>query len=166
MRNWYVVYTQANSELKALNNLMRQGFHAYLPQFKKTRRHARKTDTVLRPLFPRYLFVSLDLAQDRWRSILSTYGVNNLVGNRNGPEVVPTSLVETLQSRRDDGGAIHPLRLRGYEQGDPLKVEDGVFAGNIAELAELDDDERVTVLMSLLGREVRVQLPLEAVSAI
>ena len=42
-------------------------------------RHARKILNVRAPLFPGYLFVSLDLTRDRWRSINSTYGVLGLI---------------------------------------------------------------------------------------
>lgn len=58
--NWYAVYTQAGKERFALQNLANQGFEAYLPSYRKRRRHARRVDTVLAPLFPRYLFVRMD----------------------------------------------------------------------------------------------------------
>lgn len=164
MNRWYVVYTQANNEMKALSNLLRQGFSAYVPQIKKLRRHARKTESVLRPLFPRYLFVSMDLSQQRWRSILSTYGVSSLVGNDRGPEAVPQGLVEAIQARESDAGAVHPLRLRGVSPGEHVRIESGAFADQLATLKDLDDNDRVTVLMNLLGREVTVRLPLETVS--
>lgn len=164
MNRWYVVYTQANAELKALNNLVRQGFTAYLPQFKKIRRHARKSEMVLRPLFPRYLFVAFDVERDRWRSILSTYGVANIVGNRSCPEAVPDALVEMLQAHKNDAGSIHPLRLRGIAEGTSVQIEEGIFAGSAATLAEMQDEDRVTVLMNIFGRETSINLPLEAIS--
>ena len=58
---WYVVQTQANAEHKAVAHLGRQGFTTYLPRYLKRRRHARRVDIVPRPLFPRYLFVSIDV---------------------------------------------------------------------------------------------------------
>jgi transcriptional antiterminator RfaH len=72
MKQWYVVNTKAREETKALFNLKRQGFNPYLPQYKKTRRHARRTDTVLAPLFPKYLFVKFDLDMENWSWFLST----------------------------------------------------------------------------------------------
>ena len=59
---WYVVHTHPRAEAKALLNLDRQGFSCYLPRYLKRRRHARRLETVAAPLFPRYLFVALDLA--------------------------------------------------------------------------------------------------------
>ena len=70
-RDWYVVHTQPHAEDKAIFNLRRQGFETYLPKYLRTRRHARRTEQVARPLFPRYLFVALDLAVQPWRAIQS-----------------------------------------------------------------------------------------------
>jgi transcriptional antiterminator RfaH len=58
---WYVVQTQINAEAKAARNLLRQGFAIYLPRYLKRRSHARKIEKVPAPLFPRYLFVQIDL---------------------------------------------------------------------------------------------------------
>ena len=50
---WFVVYTQPLKETVAKQHLEEQGYDVYLPMFKKTRRHARRIDEVLQPLFPR-----------------------------------------------------------------------------------------------------------------
>ena len=76
---WYVAHTQPHAENKAAVHLGRQGFVTYLPRYLKRRRHARRVDVVSAPLFPRYLFVQIDTAVQRWRSIYSTFGVSQLV---------------------------------------------------------------------------------------
>jgi transcriptional antiterminator RfaH len=77
--NWYVVQTQPNAERKAVVHLARQGFETYLPRYRKSKRHARRTQIVAAPLFPRYLLVSVDLASLRWGSLRSTVGVSGLL---------------------------------------------------------------------------------------
>jgi transcriptional antiterminator RfaH len=66
---WYAVYTQARMEKWARSNLWERGFKVYLPLYHKERRHARKTDWVSAPLFPRYLFVAADPQSRQQRSI-------------------------------------------------------------------------------------------------
>ena len=80
MRRWYAVHTQPQAEGKAEFNLRRQGFEVYCPRLRKQRRHARRIDTVLTPLFPRYLFTALDVDEQPWRAINGTFGVVHLVG--------------------------------------------------------------------------------------
>ena len=87
---WYVVQTQVNGETKAAQNLLRQDYEIYLPRYMKRRRHARKVDFVAKPLFPRYLFVAIDIATQRWPlDPRSTFGVSRLVTNGDDPAAVP-----------------------------------------------------------------------------
>src|SRR5580704_5349065 len=101
---WYVVHTHVHAEAKAAFHLMRQGYLTYLPRYLKKRRHARRTDTVAAPLFPRYLFVSFDRGTRLWRSIQSTIGVSHLVCNGDEPAVVSARVVEDLRNREDPQG--------------------------------------------------------------
>ena len=94
---WYVVHTHPRAEAKALLNLDRQGFTCYLPRYLKRRRHARRVETVAAALFPRYLFVDLDLATQQWWPIRSTFGVADLVFN--GGQPAPVSAESFKPSR-------------------------------------------------------------------
>src|ERR1700722_9013872 len=87
---WYLVHTLPRSEERARLHLEEgQGFRTHLPQILKTVRHARKLRMVRAPLFPRYLFVILDLGRDRWLSVRSTFGVSNLFTCEDRPIPVP-----------------------------------------------------------------------------
>ena len=57
-----MVYSRPGLETRALTNLKRQEYNVWLPLYRKKRRHARKLEKVLRPLFPRYLFINFDPA--------------------------------------------------------------------------------------------------------
>src|SRR5580704_8784211 len=101
---WYVVQTQAHAELKAAAHLARQDFAVYLPRYLRRRRHARRSEIVATPLFPRYVFVAIDRLTQRWRAIQSTIGVAHLISNSDGPAPVPEFVIEELRSREDESG--------------------------------------------------------------
>src|SRR6266571_1775722 len=103
---WYVVQTQVNAETKAACNLVRQGFEIYLPRYLKRRSHARKIEKIAAPLFPRYLFVRIDMQTQRWRSIQSTFGVSRLVCNGSDPVPVAPQVFSSLKVREDESGYI------------------------------------------------------------
>jgi transcriptional antiterminator RfaH len=157
MRQWYVVHCRANSERRAETNLERQNYKVWLPLYRKTRRHARKVETVLRPLFPRYLFVRLDIASEPWRPILSTFGVHNLVSGAEGPAPIGDDIVAALQARAGEDGVFEVARS-AIKPGDQVRVQSGPMADleGIFQ-AELDSD-RVLILLKLMGREVRVSV--------
>jgi len=158
-RRWYVVHTQPNHEVRADVNLRRQGFETYLPRYQRTRRHARRTDTVERPLFPRYLFVVIDLCVDRWRSIHSTFGVCDLIFGGEEPLAVPDGVVEEIRARETANGFVKLGLPAGLKPGSAVRLVDGLFADNLGRLERIADGHRVAVLLSLLGRQVRVFVP-------
>lgn len=153
---WYVVQTQPLGEARALANLTRQDFEAYLPRYKRERRHARRIDTVVRPLFPRYLFVRLDLGRDRWRSVSSTYGVSQMIMSGEMPAPLPDGLVEELRHREIDDGFIKLGLPPGLKVGSRIRLTEGLFVDHVGVIERLADERRVAILLDLLGREVRV----------
>lgn len=166
MTAWFAVYTRARAEAMAREHLRRQGYEVYLPQHMKRRRHARRTDFVPAPLFPRYLFVSLDRLQQRWRPILSTFGVCDVVRQGDWPAQVPAGLVEELRVRERSGAFDHPARLQGLSRGDPVRIAAGPFADLVGRFHGMAAAERVFVLLEMLGRSVKVQLPSEVVDPV
>ncbi len=153
---WYVVHTQPNREARADLNLRRQGFSTYLPRYVRRRRHARRHEMVARPLFPRYLFVALDPARDRWRAIHSTFGVNHLVLAGEEPLPVPDGVVDEIRARENGDGFVKLGLPAGIGPGSQVRLIDGVFADATGVLERIADDRRVAILLELLGREVRV----------
>src|SRR5690349_18265579 len=115
---WYVVQTHAHCERKAAMHLARQGFEFYLPQYLKTYRHARRVETVPAPLFPRYLFVAVDLRAQRWRAIQSTLGIVRLVCNGAEPVALADGVVEALKRREGESGFIKLEAAPQFRPGD------------------------------------------------
>lgn len=166
MERWYVVHTQAQSEKKAFHHLVRQGFRAYLPQYLKRRRHARRTDWIGSPLFPRYLFVAFDHARTRWRAINSTIGVHSVVCNGGLPAPVPQGIVEDIRAKEDENGMVPMAPRNDWRQGDVVQITDGPFAESVGLFDCFSDEQRVVLLLTLLGRQVKVRVPLRAVCAV
>jgi len=162
---WFVAHTHPNAEAKAKWHLDRQGFESYFPRYLKRRRHARRVETVAAPLFPRYLFVAVDLATQRWRSIYSTIGVTRLVCNGDEPTAVPRGIVEALKGREDASGFIKLDRRLPFRPGDKIRVLDGAFTSCLGLFEGMPERERIAILLELLGRKVRVVLDADLVAA-
>jgi transcriptional antiterminator RfaH len=165
MIRWYVAQTHAKAEHKALFNLDRQGFTAYLPQYRKRRRHARKTDWIKAPLFPRYIFVAFDPQRARWRSISSTIGIAHLICTSERPLPLPDGVIDDIRARETADGLVDLTEPAPFEKGEAVKVIAGPLANLIGFFEEMTDSERVTVLLDMLGRPLRVRLRTEQVVA-
>jgi transcription elongation factor/antiterminator RfaH len=152
---WFLAHTQPNSEFKAEFHLNVQGFRTYCPHIRKTIRHARQLRTVRAPLFPRYVFVGLDLERDRWLSVRSTIGVSHLVTCDGRPVPVPVGIVESLIARSDG----NLTRLDGgLAIGQTVRILSGPFADFVGRLEQISEAGRVRVLLEMMGTAVPVAL--------
>src|SRR5947209_562042 len=127
MLAWYAVYTKPQAEAKALENLLRQGYSAYLPRYRTEISHARRRQTVLRPFFPRYLFAGLDRSAERWRPILSTIGVCDLVRSGSEPMPVASEIVEALREQERAGVLDCLATRRSLRLGELVRISAGAF---------------------------------------
>lgn len=165
--NWFVVHCYPNKESIAELNLQNQGFSTYIPRYKKTKRHARKVDTILAPLFPRYFFVHLDLQLTNWLSINYTPGVNCLLKNSDGlPVSITNNIIEKLHNNHDINGAVNLSVLELFHPGDKVRILEGAFANHIAIYEQMTDTQRVQLLINLIQQPVKISMPLYAIEKI
>lgn len=152
--SWFLAQFKPNSHNIAELNLTRQGFQTFLPMHEETRRTRGKFTTQMRPLFPGYLFVALDILKGGWRTVNSTYGVNRLVSLGTIPRPVPNALVEQLMQRCDSEGRLIPARE--FASGDLVLMTKGPFADFVVTIESVSPDRRIWVLMDIIGRQTRV----------
>lgn len=160
---WYVAQTIAGAELRADLQLKAQRFETFFPRVKRTVRHARKLRTVLAPAFPGYLFVRLDLARDRWRSINGTFGVSRLIMAHELPMPVPDGVVETIAGYVDRNGVAH--FERDLQEGQAVKIKDGPLAEAVGKLIRMEANGRVRVLLEIMGSHIETRLERESLEA-
>lgn len=162
--HWYVVHTHPNAEPRALSHVLRQGFEAYLPRYLRRRRHARRTDWVRAPLFPRYLFVRMNPQTCRWRALRATVGVSDLVCFGDHPTPVPQGVVDEIRHQEDDQGNVVLCQRAVLHKGTRVRVTTGALADQIGVFEALSDQHRVFLLLELLGRPLRVTMPLASLA--
>ena len=163
MRSWFVVNTLPNQEKRAEINLLRQGFKAWLPSIAKSRRHARRTDTIQAPIFPSYLFVELDMEKEAWGKINNSFGVKKILSNGEKPQKLSSEFVETLRQTICSDDSFY-REIDSPKRGDKVRITDGPFGEYIAKVIDLMPGDRVKVLLDVLGGSVKTSVPLKSVS--
>ena len=153
---WVAVNTQPHRESIALENLERQKFETYCPWLRKRIRHARKARDVLRPMFPGYVFVGVEADHQHWRSIKSTIGVRSVVSCGDRLSLLSDAFIANLKAREIDGAIVRPES--SYQVGQQIRIAGGPFDGLIGTIVEMDERERLTVLMDLLSGRVKVHV--------
>ena len=156
-RSWYLVVTKPQSEFKAQENLLRQGYKTYLPVVQTTRRRNGKNVNRTEAFFPRYIFIYLDKETDNWSPIRSTIGVAGMVRFGGMPAVVPENMIGDLKNNENELG-LQSFEKKELKQGDKVAIIDGPFEGYKAVYQKMKSTERVSVLLDLVGKNTQVTL--------
>ncbi|TMV05645.1 transcriptional activator RfaH [Ruegeria sediminis] len=152
---WLLAQAKPNMLPRAQHNLENQGFRLFIPQIRETRRSGGRFSEKISPLFPGYVFVQADLSSGPWRKINSTYGVSRLVSfTRDRPAIVPADLITDLRSRFSAGMDTPPED--SLAAGSEVQIIHGPFAGFAAKVESVAANDRIWLLLDVLGRETRL----------
>jgi transcriptional antiterminator RfaH len=153
--HWFLAQIKPNSLHLAQRNLIRQGFDVFCPTLQTTRKQRGQYVQIRQSLFPGYLFICFDPTTAPWRAVNSTYGVSRLVSfGSDCPRAVPPSLMARLQKRCNEDG--HLLPPETLKKGDKIQILNGPFCGFVTTIEVIGVDQRVWVLLDLLGRQTRI----------
>ena len=156
MKQCHLVQFKPNSHRLAVWNLQRQGFETFLPLQEITSIKASRFTVNLRPLFPGYMFVGVELNTAPWLKINCTIGVSRLVSFANNYKPLPLNLISSLMFRCDEEGKLLPHKT--LNAGDSVEVLNGPFANFVATVEKIDAQKRVYVLMEFMGQSTRMHV--------
>ncbi len=151
-RAWYLVQSKPRNEMRALENLVRQGYETYLPLMEVERLHRGKLLKKMEPLFPRYLFLHLEEGNDNWGPIRSTMGVAGLVRFGQAYAVVSDDVLEAVRVRTQD------VKKALFTPGDSIRVVSGPLLGLEGVFDITDGEQRSFVLLEFMQKQQRVSV--------
>lgn len=160
----YVAETHWCRERLAVQELTKQGFTALYPMILHRREMRNQLVDILKPCFPNYVFVALDLDRDRWRAVNGTRGVRGLFGGYT-PIPLPVREANDLMQRCNEG----PMTIDEFADfalGASVEIKDGPLAGKRGTVSEYQAAGRIAVLLAMLGREVTVSVHKDALAAV
>ena len=107
-------------------------------------------------MFSSYVFVNYQSGAGKWPSIQSTIGVQSVVlqGEKHG--LLPSDFVDGLRSREVDGIILRPAERFDIDQ--QVFLQGAPLDGLVGEILEMRENDRILVLLSLLGQAVRLNL--------
>ena len=154
---WYVLHSKPNKEEFLYDQLMANRLEAFCPHIRvqPVNPRARK----IKPYFPGYIFVLLDLENVKTSALGWMPGANGLVSFDGCPADVPESLVQAIRRRVNEINAAGGELLESLRSGETVVIQDGPFAGYQAIFdSRISGADRVRVMLTLLKNR---QVPLE-----
>ena len=149
MRNWYLIKTKPRQENVAIKNLENQEYSTYCPTVTIKNKHV--------VLFPGYVFIHLDKNMENWSPIRSTKGVVNFVRFGLNFAQVPDNVIEFIKANQ----LINKEKLKNlnrFKSGDKVQITDGVFKNCVAIFKSSKPEERVILLLNLLGQQQAINI--------
>lgn len=171
--HWYVVHTYSGHEMRTATTLKQKVESLGLTQFikevliptqEKIKINKGKKSTINEKIFPGYMLIKMEMTDDAWLAVRTTAGVTGFVGMGNKPTRLPDHEVEAIQKFVNQKA---PKFQATFSVGEAVKIMEGPFADMLGSVSSMDEDKgKVTVLVSMFGREVPVELDFLQVSKI
>ena len=152
---WYLLQCKPRDEFRANSHLINQGYTTFLPEIKQSKKTKATYKEVSTPLFPGYLFIKLNKQNDNWASVRSTRGVNKLVSFGMIPAKVPTTVIDVIKNQIE---RVNNKETYPYKKGDKVTIETGPFKDLQAVFEVRNDQQRVWVLIELMGKWQRISI--------
>ncbi len=152
---WYVVHAKPRKEEFAQFNLKLKGVEVFLPQLllpQSSQKRQRVTS-----LFPGYLFVRIRFSE-AYHYVIWTPGVIRLLSFNGSPASIGDDIVTFLMQQATPEGII--TAHSNLRTGQAVQLNGGPLDGLSGIIQEPPNERgRVKILLSLLKRQVRVEVP-------
>lgn len=154
---WYAMRSKPRKEDFLWGQLRSREIQCFYPRTRVKTVNPRARQ--VRPYFPGYLFVCVDLDQIGLSTLQWMPGAGGLVTFGGLPASIPENLIAAIRRRVDEIEAAGGEALAGLEHGTPVIIREGPFTGYEAIFdARITGEERVRVLLNVLNRR---KLPLK-----
>jgi transcription elongation factor/antiterminator RfaH len=154
---WYLLHSKPHKEHRLDAYLQSQEIETFYPTI-----HVKPVNpraSTIRPYFPRYLFARVDLEEVGISTFKWAPGATRLVVFGGYPATVPEYIITELRRRVEKIEAAGGINLEELKKGDPVRITDGPLAGYEAIFdLRLSGNDRIQVLLNMLGRQVQVKL--------
>ncbi len=166
---WYVIHTYSGYENKVAATIEKavenRKLHDLIHTVKvpmetvvEVKDNSRKE--VERKLFPGYVLLKMVLTDESWHVVRNTRGVTGFVGPSSKPVPLTDEEVDALGVEKRE------ISL-SYAVGDNVRVCDGPLEGFIGLVEDIQPDkDKVSIVVSMFGRETPVELELDQVEPI
>jgi transcription termination/antitermination protein NusG len=158
--NWYALYVKSRHEYVTQSELMLKGIETFLPSVKRLRHWKDRKKLVDFPLFPGYLFVSMNASPEAYINVLKTRGVVYLISTEVGyPTPVAPEEIHSLRLIIESGQEldIYPH----LNEGTLVKVKRGPLQGAEGIIKNKLGQYIFVVNINLLGRSIGVKIHAE-----
>lgn len=155
--NWYALWVKSRHEFIARDDLMSKGVETFLPSVKRLQQWRDRKKNVEFPVFPGYLFVSLERSAQEFQRVIKARGTVALVCLEPGhPTPIVPEEIRALQAVLASGQPfdVYPQ----FQEGARVTIRRGPLQGAVGVLMKKEDQHLFCVNVEILGRSVGLKI--------
>ena len=161
---WLVAQLKPNQDKIAIRNLKNQGFEIFQPLRNITKRRNDKFVQIMAPLFPGYIFISVNMEKKNWQKVNSTVGITRLISFGQTLAFINNELIDEMKNQFPAQINLQPIDK--FDPGKIVKINYGPFTELIGKIEKAESTERIWVLLNLLGNLTRVSVHSKTLSSL
>lgn len=171
---WYVVHTYSGHELKVaeqlkvrIESMHVEGkiFEVVIPAQDKIQVKKGQKKTIKEKILPGYILIKMIVDDLSWLAVRTTPGVTAFIGSvGKRPTPIPQREVDAIMKFMEVKA---PKYKSTFSPGEAVKIVEGPFADFLGTVDHIDETKgKLSVLVSIFGRETPVELDFAQVSKI
>ena len=154
--SWYAVSTRSRQEKVTACMLESFSIENFLPLAMERRQWSDRKQIVNVPLFPGYLFVRIPMVRELQLRVLKVPGVVRFIGNFSGPQAIPDSEIEGVQTVLSH--RIPCIACSVPKVGDRVRVFRGILTGIEGTFVRSGSDSNLVISVETIQQSIAIHV--------
>jgi transcription antitermination factor NusG len=151
---WFALAVKPRFDKAVARTLDTKGFETFLPLYKKRHNYGTRCKDFELPLFPGYVFCRFNALMRL--PIVTTPGVNHILGAGNRPVPISETEIDSLQIAIRAQLPLQPFPF--LQVGQRVRIEQGVLAGVVGIVVRVKRSVNLVLSVTLLQRSILLEV--------
>jgi len=155
-KNWYGIYTHANTEKKLYENINNRKIEAFLPLTKEIRQWSDRKKEFMLPVFKSYVFVYVDFVG--MHIIKKLAGFSHYIRFGGYPTIISEHDINLIRTVIQHYSKINAISSN-FISGEKVKIYRGILSGYSGVLTKDQQGKKVALAVNKLNQSLLVEIP-------
>ncbi|MEW7293163.1 UpxY family transcription antiterminator [Aquimarina sp. 2304DJ70-9] len=163
---WYVLYVRSRQEKKVDNLLKESHLESFLPLVKTVRQWSDRKKIIEAPLFPSYVFVKINSAQDFYKAS-SIEGACTFVRCGGEYALAQDDEIQKIKLFLGSKDVTNVSKSNDtLEVGEVMMIQYGSLAGLECEVLKVNNESKIVVRLNSINQSITATIPSQFLSKI
>lgn len=156
---WHVLYVKSRWERKVYNSLKEISLESFLPEVKTIRQWSDRKKTILKPLFPSYVFVNINSSLEFHKAI-SVNGACTCIHFGKDYAIVPEKEINQIKMLvGDDNISDIEVNHQDLKVGEKKRITHAPLNGMECEILNVNNTNKIVVRIESLQQSITAVVP-------